>query len=283
MLGFPLVMLTSSQSTFKKSCLFLVTVLGLGGVVATQSRGGFVGLVALLTTMYLRSSSKLLLAFITIPFALLSVFFVPQEYWNEMATIQNYNEGTGHERIKTWHIAMDAWLDPPNFPFGRGYNNAPWLLGHYEPKFNQTVYGKSVAGRAVHSTLFQLLPDTGLAGLCIFGGLMWLCIIGNFKHRKRLRLTQRDIQEHYLSVTQEANSSSKNLQNLYKASIRQLDYSRYFLEAINTSFIGTLVAALGVSALYYPPIWLLVVLSIAAQKHSVNMQKNITSLLQFKK
>ena len=164
--GFPKLVLSGSA-----------IALSLVGIVASSSRGGFVGLLLLLSCAFWRTTHKIAMIGVGITIVLGATLFVPTTYWNEMRTITNTEESTAKGRIEIWKIGLNMWLSPEIFLFGSGMQNTPNRIAEYEPDFNRSSAGKSVGGRAVHSSYIQLMCDLGLAGILLFltavGGAMW--------------------------------------------------------------------------------------------------------------
>jgi len=128
-------------------------------VLGAHSRGSMLAIAAMAILLWLRSPKKLLLA----PFVVLAgiglAAFMPQEWWDRMATIETYEEdrsATG--RINAWWTMFN--IAKANF-FGGGfaiYN--PTVFGAYAPD--------PTAVHAAHSIYFQVLGEVGFVGLILF-------------------------------------------------------------------------------------------------------------------
>jgi putative inorganic carbon (HCO3(-)) transporter len=149
---------------YGSTLLCLLTVLG------TQSRGGLVGLLAMLGAVFLRSRRKVL-ALLFVPLLLAGGFlFMPQSWHDRMATIINYEaEGSANTRLIQWEYAIDISLERPLF--GNGF----------DAFFHQPYYRKYVAykdkNRAVHSSLFQVLGEQGYIGLAMYYSMLIMLIV----------------------------------------------------------------------------------------------------------
>ena len=78
--------------------------------------------------------------------------------------------GTAGQRMFTWGIGWDMFVDNP--VFGVGQANFPWTIGEYMG--GRAWQTKSLAGRQAHSLYFTLLPELGLVGVIIFGTMVYL-------------------------------------------------------------------------------------------------------------
>lgn len=123
-LGLPLFLFSHTRTQAERWLFAGGIALMLAGAVASLSRGGFLGLVALLGYLFLRSRAKVLIIAFGVVTLITGFFLVPQEYWEEMSTIQDVHGGTANERTRTWMIAFDIWAHPPHIAFGTGMNNA---------------------------------------------------------------------------------------------------------------------------------------------------------------
>jgi hypothetical protein len=159
--------------------IFGIVVLGLclAGIVVTLSRGGFLGLVAVLFAVAYFSGRILKTLGTILLFAILAIPFVPDKYVAEMNTISDPKESTRVQRLYMWRIGVQQWMSNPIFGVGAG--NYPYRVADYEvTEFVQraNIFNRSFAGRSVHSAYFQLLPELGTLGAIIFllmaGGIL---------------------------------------------------------------------------------------------------------------
>ncbi len=166
-LCFPLRTLFPTR--FQRVICNLALLLCAGGVVASLSRGGFLGLVTGMFAVAL-FSGKLIKTLVTL--AVLSVLalpLVPSGYWKEMNTMNDPNDSTRVQRLYMWRIGISMWAGNPVIGVGAG--NYPYRVQDYETtKFVQkaNIFNRSFGGRPAHSTYFTLLPELGSAGALIF-------------------------------------------------------------------------------------------------------------------
>jgi O-antigen ligase len=161
-----------------------VMVAAVVAVVFSFSRGGFVGLAVAITAIAVLSgkllkSAMVIAALVTIAVPLLATLEPPEgrgksrTYLEELRSIGDQSDSTRLARMYVWR---GGWVMFKNNPLiGIGAGNFPWRLGSYEshPELTaRNTFGRSFAGRAAHSTWFQLLPETGLLGTSAFAVLL---------------------------------------------------------------------------------------------------------------
>lgn len=296
----PVFLLYSRRSYLFKAAMVVSILLILGGIVVTESRGGFVGLVAVAFYLFYRSRRKLTILCLVAIVAVSAYCFVPQSYWKEMSTIKDTGGGTAKARMDTWKLAVKAWSDPKNTLAGVGMGNARWVIGHYELAHARTEEGRSFAGRAMHSLYMELLLDLGVLGVILFASIVWVSFRGNSRNQLKLnnyfkRLNSvgyylakkyRDVgvvpggkEEVRLEFEPSPNDLSmeirKKLERSCGETMRYIAEAGEMLSALNAGWIGVLSAGAFISVLYYPPLWLLAALSatfhlyIARLSHSL--------------
>jgi O-antigen ligase len=220
----------------KKRILYLgLTLIFLTVIILTQSRGGFVGLLATIFYCWLRTKKKVLTALLIAILAGFVLLIAPSSYWSEVRSIQEEgaSKGTGGERVYTWGIGWHMFLDNPIIGVGQG--NFPWVFKKYELQVtgsDEPFRGRSVAGRMAHSIYFTLLPELGLIGTILFLGM----VAKNIK---------------------DLNFIKKNLARKAKPPGSLSDSKWYHLAlALEGSMIAYLVSGAFISILYYPNFWI---------------------------
>jgi O-antigen ligase len=223
---------------FGLSCLFLFVV------ILTKSRGGFVGLVAMLLYAWFRSRRKLLMGFALTMLLVFAVLVAPSTYDERIQSIveEGTRRGTAADRIYIWKIGWDMFLDHPVLGVGQG--NFPYEFRKYEVEagFSEGLYGRSRAGRAAHSIYFTLLPELGVAGVLIF----ILILYNNFNDLKFIR----------------------NLRKIGGDIVPDTEFQKIqnYGMAIDCSMVAYLVSGTFISALYYPHFWILTGTIISLRK-----------------
>jgi len=141
-------------------------------VVATASRGAFLGLLAIAAYCWFYSPRKIMSLALGICLVGLVLVAAPQEYWDRISSItedKTMEQGTAGQRMFTWGIGWEMFIANPMFGVGQG--NFPWTIGEYLG--GRTWQTKSLAGRQAHSLYFTLLPELGLVGSIIFGSMVF--------------------------------------------------------------------------------------------------------------
>lgn len=213
-----------------KKLIFAVGMLvGLMAVVVSFSRGGFVGLVAMTVVLWLFSHRKMVSMVVIILAALLVFAYGSQEYWEEMSTVTDTQEGTAQSRIMSWKSAWDMFLDNP---LGVGGNNFQARF----PQYQGDRFSRGMWGRVAHSLWFTLLPETGIIGTIIFFLLLRYNIRDIF-YIRRISSSKDDPDSGYL----------------YHLSL-----------AMIASLAGFFASATFLSVLYYPHYWYMTAIIVAA-------------------
>lgn len=224
------VFLFAYEKKIKTKLFYLIaSLLCVASIVSSSSRGGFVGLIAVLVVVWLASPRKVSSLVLVAVLALGVYVVADQSYWNDMSTITNTEEGTAKERTDSWHAGWDMFKD---YPFGVGPGNFAVRFQEYQP----ASFKRGMWGREAHSLWFTLLPELGIPGV-----LLYLSLI---------RVNLRDLW--YL----------KNL-----STDRDSHRFAYFLSlAYMASLAGYFVSGTFLSVLYYPHYWYLTAMIVATRK-----------------
>lgn len=234
---------TNKGSKFLYVGLLAVFVMSL---IATSSRGGFLGLLAVAAYCWFYAPKKIMSLLLGLCLAGLVLIAAPQEYWDRISSItedKTMEEGTAGQRVFTWGIGWEMFLDNPVFGVGQG--NFPWAIGEYMG--GRTWQTKSLAGRQAHSLYFTLMPELGLIGVMIFGTMVYL----NYRDTRVKELVR-------------ASSRPVSLRR-DKADIADSELLRASLygNAILGGMIGYLATSTFISTLYYPTFWIMMALAVA--------------------
>lgn len=211
-------------------------------IMATQSRGGLLGMMAIIAVYgYRRIESKAL--FISIAVLLASILFV-------FAGISDRASGGAAEtgidasamgRLYAWEAAFGMAVHNPFS--GVGLNNFYSNYYYYSPHWDGLNH-------AVHSTWFGVLAETGFLGLIIF------------------------ISTIYLLVKTSLNSLNRIEQNLHQVSPAIYASS----QAIFSGLLGTIVSATFLTQGFTWPIYILAALVVAiAQWCDLNLPQILTA------
>jgi O-antigen ligase len=197
------------------------------GVVATFSRGGFLGLVAALGTAFLLSKKKLkiigMFLALALPLSVIAPFVIPDKYVAEMETISDKQDSTRLNRLYFWKLAWMMYQQNPVVGVGAG--NYPWTVNLYEAQLppDQIYRHQYSGGRQCHSLYFTSLSELGTVGSVIVLMLFGRALKSGFAVRHARFEIDEDLRR--LSV------------------------------AFITACAGFAITAAFISVLYYPPLW----------------------------
>lgn len=179
------LIMTEKIGTYTKLLGWISAITLFLAIMATQSRGGLLGMMAIFAVYgYRRIHSKTL--FITIAIMLASALFV-------VAGISDRASGGAAEagidasamgRIFAWQAAFGMALHNPLS--GVGLNNFYYNYYYYSPHWDGLNH-------AVHSTWFGVLAETGFVGLFAFIFCMFLLIRTSLRCLNRIEKNQKKV------------------------------------------------------------------------------------------
>lgn len=154
-------------------------------VIGTQSRGGFVALLALGAYLFLKSERKIPVAMLIVVMGIVVSQLATNEWLERINTIESANEDASFMgRVVAWKLSFILAVRDPLFGGGfksleyfpvwadlsREFFSYPWFYtGDAVPHPN--------VARAAHSVYFQVLGDHGFVGLALYLSLL----IGAFR------------------------------------------------------------------------------------------------------
>lgn len=161
----------------------------IAAIIVTGSRGGFLGLLAVILTMWWLSENRAKIASYSIIFSIicggLVLAWLPEKYVGEVTSISDKEDSTRIERLRTWEIGWLMFKDKPVVGAGAGnFKNTSHL--YQEQTSWWTGNNKSLSGRAAHSLYFQVIPELGLVGISIYAYIMFCMPLKLLALRKRL-------------------------------------------------------------------------------------------------
>jgi putative inorganic carbon (hco3(-)) transporter len=159
----PLLRFMQLQVKKKWLSLTLVTMMLLAAASAlgSQSRGGFLAIVAMTTLLWWRGQKRIRNGLLLLTLGLLMIAAMPST-WNErMDTIETYEEdASALGRLSAWWVAFRI---AQNYPFGVGFSaTSPELFERYSP------YGSQFGHPVAHSIWFQMMGHHGFVGFFLF-------------------------------------------------------------------------------------------------------------------
>ena len=213
--------------------VWLATVIfALATVVASFSRGGFVGLVVMASVYWWFSKKKVIVTVCVICLGGGGYFLAGDDYKKDMGTVTDTEDTTANERLLSWEAGWCMFLDNP---LGVGGNNFPRLFNIYQPP----EMHRDMWGRQAHSLWFTLIPETGLIGIILYFSIIISNLKGTFKiYFSKKRLLGNEEEE-------------------------------FFFKAISVAIFSSLFAffasATFISVLYYPIFWYLTAIIVTIQ------------------
>lgn len=227
--------LDTDKKFYRLLALGLVGVM-LFSIIGTSSRGASLAITAVFVYLWWRGRSKMLglLAFVALGVALL--IYAPDEYFGRMETIANYEEeGSAMGRIHAWKAALRMAGDHPVLGVAVGHFPIKYGVEYRPPEYA----GLNMPWHTAHSIYFLVLGELGLPGIIFLLGILY----GNYRSGERIIKRVRTIREHSTLARR---------------------YERTFL-CLNSSLIGFAVGGAFLSALYYPHLYVISALYIAAE------------------
>lgn len=183
-----------SEKWFVRWAFGGVAMLIVFAVVATDSRGGLVGLFALAFWIVLMGRRKVVGMIAIALAAFLVLQLAPQDWSDRMNTIQQADEDESFMgRVNVWKISSAIAVGHPIFgggfravqsaPVWDKFEDAPGLLDFIE------TTRSTKSGRAAHSIWFEVLGDLGFIGFFIFVALLANAF---YTRREILKITRKD-------------------------------------------------------------------------------------------
>jgi putative inorganic carbon (hco3(-)) transporter len=230
MLPFVLCMFVYQKSGTVKLIYLGIAVVCVAGIVSTASRGGFLGLLAVMVVSWWVSPRKILVLVVLCIAVAVAYKVTDQKYIDRITTIQSTEEGTAKGRLDSWKA---AWAMFEDHPLGVG----PANFGIRFPEYQGTAFGRhGMWGRAAHSLWFTLLAELGVPGAILYV----LMFRANWRSLKRLKELPPEASEQRLA--------------------------RLLCVAYAASLAGFFAAGTFVSVLYYPHYWFVSAMIVATER-----------------
>lgn len=196
-------------------------------VMATGSRGGAVGLAAVLLMLVLRSKRRIP-ALLAVALVVGAVWVLsPEAYRSRIATISSAHERdlSVQSRMISWRAAREMFAEHPVTGIGAG-NFMSAFIGRYGGSYSWA--------RTAHNVFYQTAAELGVCGLVAFAGLLACAIVRSVVLNARL----------------------------VRAGLGDTPVAAY-AAALFPATVGFLVSGSFQTPLYYPHIYLLAALGVA--------------------
>lgn len=158
----------SREASWAKTVVWAGVGLVVLAIIGTQSRGGTLGMAAVLFFLLLRSSRKgLIFGAVTLTLAAV-LAFAPSQYFQRMGTIASHQDGSAQGRIQAWKAGLGMGLKNP--VLGVGARQFGWRWG-----------------KTAHSSYILALAELGIPGItCVL-----VLVFGNLRANARLKRSLR--------------------------------------------------------------------------------------------
>ncbi len=170
------------KSVFIKGGLIGLLIMLTASVIGTQSRGGFIALLALGGYFFYKSQRKILLTFLIVGMVSILSGLVSEEWIARMDTIENADQDASFMgRVVAWKLSFIMAVNHPFF--GGGFKSLEFFpvwsqLSQDFFAFPFFYTGDALpdphSARAAHSIYFQILGEHGFVGLLIYLALLFL-------------------------------------------------------------------------------------------------------------
>ncbi len=227
-------MFDSDGSKFRRVFAALGLILAISGVIATQSRGGLLGIAAILSFfLYQKVKNPVVVGcFAAAGMVILMLFAGIADRQSGGAQEGGVDE-SAMGRLYAWQAAINMALADPLT--GVGINNFFVNYYFYSPHWD----GKN---HAVHSTWFQVLGETGFVGL----GIFLLVIASIYKSLSRVFSINKLLNNNEISVN---------------------------ANALKAGLIGFMIAGTFLTQAFTWPLYIILALTIALEKLAVDTNK----------
>jgi O-antigen ligase len=229
--------LSRTAKSWKKGLLLIASLLFVLGNIVSESRGGFLALVAVGGGCWLYSKHKIRTFIIVLLLALIGWNFSSPQFKAEVSGIgvESAESDTGKDRIELWKVGWRAFKDNPILGVGQG--NMPIVMEIYQyDEFGVSYWKRGLWGRAIHSVYFTMLPELGTAGSILIL-MIFKELVRNFR---KTGIICRKIDGNY-RITELKNMNI----------------------ALSIAIVGYILTGIFISAFYYPEFWNLSALAVA--------------------
>ncbi len=186
MIPFAFFMFQNQSNKFKKLLLLAILLIFSLGVVSSQSRGGWVGLMAVTIFCIFKSKQKIISLTVIGVLCTAVVVFAPSSYWMQVSSITNTEESTARSRLNYWKAGYRMFLDFPITGIGAG--NGPIHMPDYVTGFKDPA---TQWGRTFHGTLPLVIAETGALGILCYLAMFFTATRTLMKVQKRFRFVHK--------------------------------------------------------------------------------------------
>ncbi|MEW6619950.1 MAG: putative O-glycosylation ligase, exosortase A system-associated [bacterium] len=184
-LPFSIYLFFSENLLLKKLLLGIISLCIIATVILTFSRGGFIGLIGVLSLIFLKARTKALALYGIVFLVLLFIVSIPSGYIERLNTILEYQkDDSAMGRIYAWRAGGQMIWERPLIGIGLG-NFAP-LAHTYDSRLDKSM--------EAHNSFIHLAGECGLISLLLFIMLISTSMIDSYRIR-------RNIDERFSKIT----------------------------------------------------------------------------------
>jgi O-antigen ligase len=173
---FAVYFLGKGQKRSRRIAALITLAMILTAMVKSGSRGGFIGLIAVMLYVLLRYRaipSRVRLA-VTVAGVALFLGFASDKYWTSMGTIlhpqtdYNYNDNVG--RVEVWKRGMGYMIHNPIV--GVGVSAYPVAEGGSDLALSLAAQGRGFKWSVAHNSFLETGAELGIPGALVFIGIL---------------------------------------------------------------------------------------------------------------
>ncbi len=208
-------------------------VVTIPAIFFTYSRGALVGLIVVMTLMFLQSKQRLILAPVIVLAVVVALLFAPAAWKDRMdPTRPDAVDTSAKARLNAWAFARNLAADYPIA--GGGFATfTPELFVRYAPNIGD-FHGP-------HSVYFQVLAEHGFVGLSLYLVLVFSCFFTTFRLLRQARFYGDGLIANYV--------------RMFRFSLLGFVTSGFFLGRAYFDYFFAIVACLAVLSKVAPERW----------------------------
>ncbi|MDZ7759325.1 MAG: O-antigen ligase family protein [Desulfovermiculus sp.] len=204
---------------------YLLTIMAVGSIIGSSSRGGILGLVMVGLWKLLFSRKRIkVLAFLAVS-TMIIIVSMPEQFKDRFKTIGE--DTTSVSRLEYWDYAKETFSKHPLT--GIGFRNWPIWVSNTKPELK----GNINRTEAVHNTYWEVATELGILGTIVYFLILLQIFIINCSLARKARITN----DRFLEATS---------------------------LGLCGSLLVYLVTSYFMSVLYYPYIWILLSLTVCS-------------------
>ena len=166
----------TSARPFVRWAVLAVIGATLIAALGTYSRGAIVALAVAGAVYSMRSRHGLAMMLAAALVVVLLPSFLPANWFERMSSIQSYDHDTSFQnRVAAWRTSLNIAIAHPLFGGGFKAVELDWVAQAYQSA------GSLAHGRAAHSIYFEVLGETGFAGLALYLSAVAAAVFNTFR------------------------------------------------------------------------------------------------------